>query len=401
MPIVAKIRSGNNMAIEKGTVEKLPSGNFRLRVTVGYNENGNPIRLNKTIDTKNRRKAYIELDSWIEQIEEHGYEDISTITFENFYENMWKKEARSMLEPRTLREYSDIIEKRFLPSLKTKKMVEIKPYQIKEIVIAAKSFRKDKDSISRKTKKRFLNALSSVFNVAKDQYRIINHNPVSDVRLPKETSLKSETPKPYSIEEVNKMFLALEEHASDKTKALVLTAFFTGAREGEIAAVEEKDFDFANNTVCFHQRVVLDENKKYQRRDGLKASDSKTIPVPESYMNYMKQFMLQNQNARVMLDIDPEHKYIFGSPEGNFELPTSLYRNWKRFIKRAELRDIRFHDIRHTSASYLLADANIPIKAVQEILGHKDYRTTMNIYGHALEESKRAASDRFSKLFKD
>ncbi len=401
MPIVAKIRSGNNMAIEKGTVEKLPSGNFRLRVTVGYNENGNPIRLNKTIDTKNRRKAYIELDSWIEQIEEHGYEDISTITFENFYENMWKKEARSMLEPRTLREYSDIIEKRFLPSLKTKKMVEIKPYQIKEIVIAAKSFRKDKDSISRKTKKRFLNALSSVFNVAKDQYRIINHNPVSDVRLPKETSLKSETPKPYSIEEVNKMFLALEEHASDKTKALVLTAFFTGAREGEIAAVEEKDFDFANNTVCFHQRVVLDENKKYQRRDGLKASDSKTIPVPESYMNYMKQFMLQNQNARVMLDIDPEHKYIFGSPEGNFELPTSLYRNWKRFIKRAELRDIRFHDIRHTSASYLLADANIPIKAVQEILGHKDYRTTMNIYGHALEESKRAASDRFSILFKD
>lgn len=401
MPIVAKIRSGNNMAIEKGTVEKLPSGNFRLRVTVGYNENGNPIRLNKTIDTKNRRKAYIELDSWIEQIEEHGYEDISTITFENFYENMWKKEARSMLEPRTLREYSDIIEKRFLPSLKTKKMVEIKPYQIKEIVIAAKSFRKDKDSISRKTKKRFLNALSSVFNVAKDQYRIINHNPVSDVRLPKDTSIKSETPKPYSIEEVNKMFLALEEHASDKTKALVLTAFFTGAREGEIAAVEEKDFDFTNNTVYFHQRIVLDENKKYQRRDGLKASNSKTIPVPESYMNYMNQFMLQNQNARVKLDINPEHKYIFGSPEGNFELPTSLYRNWKRFIKRAQLRDIRFHDIRHTSASYLLADANIPIKAVQEILGHKDYRTTMNIYGHALEESKRAASDRFSKLFKD
>ncbi|GKS55032.1 tyrosine-type recombinase/integrase [Enterococcus mundtii] len=389
------------MAIEKGTVEKLPSGNFRLRVTVGYNENGNPIRLNKTIDTKNRRKAYIELDSWIEQIEEHGYEDISTITFENFYENMWKKEARSMLEPRTLREYSDIIEKRFLPSLKTKKMVEIKPYQIKEIVIAAKSFRKDKDSISRKTKKRFLNALSSVFNVAKDQYRIINHNPVSDVRLPKDTSIKSETPKPYSIEEVNKMFLALEEHASDKTKALVLTAFFTGAREGEIAAVEEKDFDFTNNTVYFHQRIVLDENKKYQRRDGLKASNTKTIPVPESYMNYMNQFMLQNQNARVKLDINPEHKYIFGSPEGNFELPTSLYRNWKRFIKRAQLRDIRFHDIRHTSASYLLADANIPIKAVQEILGHKDYRTTMNIYGHALEESKRAASDRFSKLFKD
>jgi integrase len=401
MPIVANIRSGNNMAIEKGTVEKLPSGKFRLRVTVGYYENGNPIRLSKIAEAKTRRKAYVELDEWIDYLEENGYKDISAITFEHFFENMWKDEASTILEPRTLREYTDIIEKRFLPSLKSKKLIEIKPYQIKEIVIAAQPQRKDKKSLSRKTKKRFLNALSSVFNVAKDQYRLITHNPVSDVRLPKEKTKSSPTPKPYSLDEVDQMLTALEDYASDKTKALVLTAFFTGAREGEIAAVEEHDFDFTNNTVYFHQRIVLDDNKKYQRRDGLKASDSKTIPVPQSYMNYMKQFMLKNQNARVKLNVDPKHKYVFGSPEGQFELPTSLYRNWKRFAKRVGLREIRFHDLRHTSASYLLADPNIPIKAVQELLGHKDYRTTMNIYGHALEESKRAASDRFSALLKD
>ncbi|MGG5373537.1 tyrosine-type recombinase/integrase [Enterococcus sp. AZ196] len=386
------------MAIEKGTVERLKSGNYRLRVTVGYNENGNPIRLNKTVEAKTQRKAYGELDAWIEDLEEHGYEDVSTITFEHFYENMWKKEARTILEPRTVREYSDIIDNRFLPSFKSKKLLEIKPYQIKDIVVAAQPLSKKSTTLSRKTKKRYLNALSSVFSVARDQYRIITHNPVADVRLPKETAKKRDTPEPYSIDEVKKMLSALDEHASDKTKALVMTAFITGAREGEIAAVEESDFDFTSNTVHFHQRIVLDEDKKYQRRDGLKASDSKTIPVPESYMIQMKEFMTINQKARKKLRINPKHKYIFGSPEGDFELPTSLYRNWYRFVKGAGLRRIRFHDLRHTSASYLLADPNIPIKAVQELLGHKDYRTTMNIYGHALEETKRAASDRFSNL---
>lgn len=389
------------MAIEKGTVERLKSGNYRLRVTVGYNENGNPIRLNKTVEAKTQRKAYGELDAWIEDLEEHGYEDVSTMTFGNFYEDMWKKEARTILEPRTVREYSDIIDNRFLPTFKDKKLIEIKPYQIKDIVIAAQPLSKKTTTLSRKTKKRYLNALSSVFSVARDQYRIIAHNPVADVKLPKETAKRKDTTEAYSIDEVKKMLTALDQHASDKTKALVMTAFVTGAREGEIAAVEESDFDFTTNTVHFHQRIVLDETKKYQRRDGLKASDSKTIPVPESYMIQMKEFMSTNQEARKKLRINPKHKYIFGSPEGDFELPTSLYRNWKRFSKRAGLREIRFHDLRHTSASYLLADPNIPIKAVQELLGHKDYRTTMNIYGHALEETKRAASDRFSNLLDD
>ncbi|MDT2661069.1 tyrosine-type recombinase/integrase [Enterococcus hulanensis] len=387
------------MAIEKGTVERLKSGNYRLRVTVGYNENGNPIRLNKTVEAKTQRKAYGELDAWIEDLEEHGYEDVSTITFGNFYENMWKKEARTILEPRTVREYSDIIDNRFLSTFKDKKMREIKPYQIKDIVIAAQPLSKKSTVLSRRTKKRFLNALSSVFSVARDQYRIITHNPVSDVKLPKETAKTKETTKAYSIDEVKLLLKALDgKHSSDKTKALVMTAFVTGAREGEIAAVEEADFDFTSNTVHFHQRIVLNEDKKYERRDGLKASDSKTIPVPLGYMELMKDFMSANQEARKKLRINPKHKYIFGSPEGDFELPTSLYRNWKRFTKRAGLREIRFHDLRHTSASYLLADPNIPIKAVQELLGHKDYRTTMNIYGHALEETKRAASDRFSNL---
>ncbi|MGX7136491.1 tyrosine-type recombinase/integrase [Enterococcus silesiacus] len=96
--------------------------------------------------------------------------------------------------------------------------------------------------------------------------------------------------------------------------------------------------------------------------------------------------------------MDPKHKYIFGSVDGNFERQTSLYRNFRRFLEKNELRLIRFHDLRHTTASFLLSDPNITIKTVQEHLGHQDYRTTANIYSHALEESKKAASCKFGSL---
>ena len=122
---------GSIMAIEKGSVEKLKSGSFRLRVTIGYNEKGNPIRLDKISEAATLRKAYVELDEWIEDLEEHGYEDFSTITFGAFYEDIWQSKIKSQLEPRTYADYRTIIDQRFLPTLKGKTLREIKPYMIR------------------------------------------------------------------------------------------------------------------------------------------------------------------------------------------------------------------------------------------------------------------------------
>lgn len=178
------------MAIEKGSNEKMKNGNFRLRVTIGYNEKGNPIRLDKITEVTTERKAYVELDKWIDELEEHGYEDFSTITFKSFYEDIWKDKIQTQLEPRTYADYRTIIDQRFLPSLKSKTLKEIKPYMIREIVENAK-MRKDKSKpISSRTKKKHLNAISNLFNFAMTDYRIIDRNPVSEVRLKKVKSEK-------------------------------------------------------------------------------------------------------------------------------------------------------------------------------------------------------------------
>jgi integrase len=74
-----------------------------------------------------------------------------------------------------------------------------------------------------------------------------------------------------------------------------------------------------------------------------------------------------------------------------------VHRVFKELLAQAEVKLVRFHDLRHTCASPLLAQGAYP-KDVQEILGHSNTHMTMNVYAHAIEESKRNAADMTDSL---
>lgn len=388
----------------KGSVEQLPSGKYRLRVTVGRNENGNPKRLSKTVESPNIRKAYIELDKWIDDLEDKGYENIKEITFENFYQQYWLKEAERNLGPKTFLNYKKIIQKRYIEPFRNKKLTQIRPFQIKDIIINAKRIQKDhkgnisEKSLSRATKKQMLFALNNVFLVAINEYRLLEHNPCIDVKIPKELGTKKNVEEPYSHAEIQ-LFLSALENEDIETKAMLLTAFVTSARQGEIAALEENDVDFVNRTVTFHQRILEIDKQGPILVPGLKNGDeTKTIIVPEYHLDIIKQLIERNEQLRQQLRYTPDHKYLFGQIDGTPTRGSYLYKKFKRFTKRHDLRHIRFHDLRHTSATFLLSRPEIDMKQVQEQLGHRSYNTTANIYAHILEEKKSEASNIFDGL---
>ena len=77
-------------------------------------------------------------------------------------------------------------------------------------------------------------------------------------------------------------------------------------------------------------------------------------------------------------------------PVGNILKPNYLSAQFPRFLERHGLRRIRFHDLRHSCASLLLANG-VPLKSIQEWLGHSDFSTTANVYSH-LDYSAKVAS---------
>jgi integrase len=79
--------------------------------------------------------------------------------------------------------------------------------------------------------------------------------------------------------------------------------------------------------------------------------------------------------------------------------PKRMPRNFKSILKKAGLKDIKFHSLRHTYATRLF-EVGVPIKTVQALMGHSDITTTMNIYTHVMPEQKAKAVEKIDNLFK-
>jgi len=79
--------------------------------------------------------------------------------------------------------------------------------------------------------------------------------------------------------------------------------------------------------------------------------------------------------------------YVFVDAMGNIFNPRSVTANFSKLLEQNGLRHIRFHDLRHSCASLLLAN-DVPLKQIQEWLGHSDIGTTANIYSHLDYKSK-------------
>ena len=83
--------------------------------------------------------------------------------------------------------------------------------------------------------------------------------------------------------------------------------------------------------------------------------------------------------------------YICVDSTGKIFRPEYMTDHFSLLLKKKGLRHIRFHDLRHSSASLLLAK-NIPMKAIQEWLGHSTYSTTANIYAHLESNTKNTSA---------
>lgn len=396
----------------KGYISKIEKGLYRLRASFGYNATGQKKWIgSENVEAKNEREAYRLLEDWLEQFEGLTSEtlDFADITFEDFYKKVWLKEGSEglSLEPKTFHNYKQTIELRFLTPLGLLKLVDIKPFQIKKVIVNAVRLKpdgtpnKDGKPLTRATKQRMLFAINNVFLLAKNEYTIIKNNPCDAITLPKSKGEKRNTEEPYSEEEIEK-FLKAAFSEEIHLKTMLLTAFITGAREGELAGLEEKDIDFDNLTIRFHQRVSEIDGATVILRPGLKNDDEeKVISIPKFLADFLKELINQNKKTRWKLGIKkPKHYFLFDNVLDGDTLPrpSYMYKKFKRFTKRHDLRHIRFHDIRHTSATYWLNDPEMTTTEVQHRLGHRSQSTTTNIYGHVLKKKKDRATEMMEGL---
>lgn len=382
------------------SIEKRGKNSYRLTVVIGYDTKGHPIRERKNVKAKNPTEAKKLLSLFEAEILSGHYMKIEEVmTLSQFFNEWVEKYANENLSPDTRQNYINIINTRILPNYGHMKLADIKPMHIVNFVNDLKKNGKRLDgkegSLSASSITNCYRAFNNLLSRA-TEWKLIKENPAKSVKTPKIKSKKSDV---YSKEEL----LILLKHLEEKPfhwKVLILLALSTGAREGEIAALEWKHIDFEKGTVYIEQSLteVVGEGVKLK---STKNDRCRIVSIPSFLLVHLKKLKVHRTHEKLLVgDMRewPDHFFIFANEFGKPIRPDSISQWWSRFTKKHKLKKIRFHDLRHTSAT-LLINEGVHAKVISERLGHADISTTMNIYGHVLAEADQTAASHFDSFF--
>ena len=152
-----------------------------------------------------------------------------------------------------------------------------------------------------------------------------------------------------------------------------MVAAFYGLRRGEVVGLKWDAIDFERGTITIKHTVTsvqMDGKTKMYAQDSVKTKSSmRTLPLVGSFAEYFKEVKAAQE----------VNKKVCG--------PNYLTSQFPQYIQKHGCKRMRFHDLRHSCASLLLANG-VPLKQIQEWLGHSDFSTTANIYAHLDYSSK-------------
>ena len=121
--------------------------------------------------------------------------------------------------------------------------------------------------------------------------------------------------------------------------------------------------------------------------------------MPKWYMDELAIYYEQwKEEKETLSDVweGRDTQYLFHNGRGKSLYHTSPTARWRKFIAKNELKYVRLHDLRHSSAT-LLIEEGASIKAIQERLRHKQHQTTANIYAHVTKQVSRELANKFDK----
>ena len=223
--------------------------------------------------------------------------------------------------------------------------------------------------------------------------KTIQSNPAVNVERPRKEKFIGSF---YDKKEINTLFDIIQGHPLEV--AIKLAAFY-GLRREEIIGLKWTAIDFENNTLTIQHTVTecnLDGKHIEVASDTAKTDSSlRTMPLVTNFRAMLLAKKEKQEHYRKLCGRSycKEYlDYIFVNEMGERWKPRYLSDGFKRILEQNGLRRIRFHDLRHTCASLLLAN-NVPMKKIQEWLGHSDFSTTVNIYAHLDYQSKISSAE--------
>jgi len=228
---------------------------------------------------------------------------------------------------------------------------------------------------SPKTVNNYLSALSSCFDYAIKHLHWINANPVKNVA---KEAVNNEIVRYLTNEERKRFFEGLESSKSPTLKVLCHFGINTGCRKGEAHGLTWDDIDFEKNTISFTKA------KRVRTCTGIDEGGKMTFErnkVTPTLKNGSKLKVISMKHLGSLRGLLLEHKLRSTS---EYVFPQDTQHSFRYLLKKCNIDNFRFHDLRHSCASYLV-QAKVPLLNVAHHLGQKDYNSVLR-YAHLAED---------------
>jgi len=291
----------------------------------------------------------------------------------------WLEGQRDHIRPSTWAGYRANVVHHIVPSLGKAKLADLQPADVRRL---------HRESKARGLSPRSVRYVHMVLSRALGQALadgLVSRNVATLAKPP--GAPKAEI-HPFNRDEALK-FLA--ECRGEPEEALYVLTLGLGLRRGEVLGLRWKDISFSNRTVTVAGQLQRVSYGGLVFVPTKTSGSTATISAPD----FVLDTLVQERDRQSFVRQPKPDDYIFVGAAGEPLDPDAVTHHFPKFCERHGLRKTRFHDLRHASASLLLAQG-VPLWAVSKILRHSSLSITSDLYGHLHSETARESADAMS-----
>ena len=300
--------------------------------------------------------------------------------------DMWlERIAKARVRASTYKGYEVNVRVHLKPGLGHWPISGLEPIHVQELIDT-----KGREGLAPKSIRYMHGILRNALNQAV-RWNYIQRNPAALVDGPR---VAQQEIQPFSREEAQRF---LEVIKGDRLEALYAVALTMGLRQGEALGLRWRDVDLDMGYIRLNRQLQRITNR-YELVELKTARSRRALAVPTAIVGRLREHKnVQDREREAAALRWHDTDLVFCRPNGYPLSGSVVTHRFQELLSRAGIARRRFHDLRHSCATLLLAQG-VPARVVMDVLGHSQISLTLNTYTHVLPELKRDAADRMNEL---
>lgn len=367
-------RRGNG----EGTIYERPDGTWAAQLSLGYDENGK--RKRRMVYGKTKKEVQDKLTKLQSAKLDGTLTEPTRVTVAEYLDRWLDDSVKLTTRGNTYGDYKSVVNCHVKPQIGGIGITKLTPIHVQGFYseLARKGMSARRRQIVHAVLHRALKQAV--------KWGLVPRNvcdAVDPPRVPRKTIV------PLKPEQVTALLKAAED---DRLYALYVLAVTGGMRQGELLALQWPDIDFDAKMVSI-RHTLIEVQGKVEISEPKTDKSRRRVSIPQIAVD-----ALIARRKQAVAEGHAASPWVFCDSQGGFLRKSNLVnRSFKPLLKAAELPPIRFHDLRHTSATLLLLQG-VHAKVVQERLGHSTIGMTLDTYSHVLPALESQAADKFDSL---